>query len=106
HAVPVLTAQELIAHFQAERTRKAAPGMARHEKIVRAFVWVGVTHQTAPRTNGFELLIAPRDQLVRIDLMAGVPDQAITAEVESQVQSKAQLHHAQIAGEMGRPDAE
>ena len=44
--------------------------------------------------------IAARDQLVRIDLMAGVPDQPVVAKVERQMQGQAQLDDAQIRGEV------
>ena len=38
--------------------------------------------------------------------MAGVPDQAVAAEVEGQVQGEAQLDDAEVAGEVGRADAQ
>ena len=45
--------------------------------------------------------IAAGDQLVRIDLMAGVPDQPVVAEVERLVQRQAELDDAQVRGEVG-----
>ena len=38
--------------------------------------------------------------------MAGVPDEPVAAEVEGQVQGQAQLDDAEVAGEVGRADAE
>ena len=38
--------------------------------------------------------------------MAGVPDEAVLGEVERQVQGQAQLDDAEVAGEVGRADAE
>ena len=46
------------------------------------------------------------DELVRIDLVAGVPDEAVLGEIERQVQGQAQLDDAKVAGEVRRPDAE
>ena len=48
-----------------------------------------------------KLRIAARDQLVRIDLMAGIPDQPIVPEIERLVQREAQLDHAQVRREVG-----
>ena len=80
--------------------------MAGHEQVVGAFVRIGIAHQPALGADGLELRVAARDQLVRIDLMAGVPDQAVLAEIEGQVQGQAQFDDAEVAGEMGRPNAQ
>ncbi len=53
-----------------------------------------------------ELLGASGDQLVGIDLVAGVPDQAVLAEVERHVQRQAKLDDAEVAGEVGRAAAD
>ena len=42
---------------------------------------------------------------MRINLVSGVPDEAVAAEVESQVQGEAQLDDAEVAGEVGGADA-
>ena len=49
-----------------------------------------------------ELVVAAGDELVRIDLVAGVPDQPVAAEIEGGVQGQRQLDDAQVGGEMGR----
>ena len=46
------------------------------------------------------------DQLVGIDLVAGVPDQAVLGEVERQVQGQAELDDAEVAGEVRRAAAD
>ena len=50
-------------------------------------------------------VVAAGDELVRVDLVAGVPDEPVLAEVEGQVQGQAQLDDAEVAGEVGRADA-
>ena len=46
------------------------------------------------------------DQLVGVDLVAGVPDQAVAREVEGQVQGQAELDDAEVAGEVRRAAAD
>jgi hypothetical protein len=41
-----------------------------------------------------------------INLVPGVPDQAIAFEIERQMQRQAKFNNAEIAGKMGRPQAE
>jgi hypothetical protein len=43
---------------------------------------------------------------VRVNLVAGVPDEAVAGEVEGQVQGQAEFHDAEVAGEVGRTDAQ
>jgi hypothetical protein len=38
--------------------------------------------------------------------VSGVPDEAIGIEIEGQVQGQAEFDHAQVAGEVSRPDTE
>ncbi len=47
----------------------------------------------------------PVIKLMGVNLVPGVPDQAVLGEIETQVQSETQLYHAKIAGEVGGPDA-
>ena len=96
----------IIADFQAQRTRDAATGVTRHEQVVFAFVRIGVAHQAALGADRLELLEPAGQHFVRINLVSRVPDQAIAAEVEIQAQRDGQLDHAEIAGEMGRTDAQ
>ena len=79
--------------------------MPGHEQVEGAFGRVGVAHQTPFGPDRVQHGGAAGDQLVGIDLMAGVPDQAVLGEVEGQVQGQAELDHAEVAGEVGRPPA-
>ena len=92
--------------FRPSAGETRAAGVARHEQIVIAFVRIGVAHQAALGADGAERLESAGDQLVRINLMAGVPDQAVLGEIESQVQGEAQLDDAEVAGEVGGADAQ
>ncbi len=94
--------QQVVAALQAQHGRDAAAGVAGHEQVVVAFVRVGVAHQAPLGAHRAELVVAAGDQLVRIDLVAGVPDQPVAAEVERGVQRQAKLDHAQVRGEVGR----
>ncbi len=103
-AVPLfLGPQQVVRATHAQDATRGAAGVARKEKVVFAFRRVGIPHQSATDADRLEILVASGNQLVRIDLMAGVPDQAIAAEVEGGVQGQGELDHAQIGGEVGRP---
>ena len=92
-------------HLQAQGRGHAAAGVAGHEQVVVAFGRIGVAHQAALGPHRVELVVAAGDHLVGVDLVAGVPDQAVAAEIEGGVQGQGQLDHAQVRGEMGRPRA-
>src|SRR5439155_23941842 len=79
---------------------------AGHERVEGVLVRVGIAHQAAAGADALEAVVTAGNQLVRIDLMARVPDEAVAAEVEGQVQGEAQLDDAEIAGEVSRTDAE
>jgi len=106
HAVPVAVTQQLVADLEAQGARQAAAGVAGHEQVVGALVRVGVAHEAAARADGLELRVAAGDQFVRVDLVPGVPDEPVLAEIEGQVQGQAQLDDAEVAGEVGRADAQ
>ncbi len=80
---------QIVPAFQTQCRRHARPGVARHEQVVFALGWVGVAHQAPLGANGRELLVASSNQLVGINLVTGVPDQAVIAEIESRVQRQA-----------------
>ena len=93
----------LIGAAHAQGATRGTTGMAREEEVVGAFGRVGISHQAATDAHGMEFLVASGNQLVRIDLMTGVPDQPVAAEVESRVQGQGELDHTEVGGEMGRP---
>ncbi len=48
-------------------------------------------------------MVTAGDELVRINLVAGVPDETVGAEVKDAVQSEAELDDAEVRCEVGRP---
>jgi hypothetical protein len=80
--------------------------VAGHEQVEWAFLGIGIAHEAAARADRIKTLETAGDELVGINLMAGVPNQAVFSEIERQVQGKAQLNDAEVAGEMRGPDAE
>ncbi len=99
----VVRPEQVVAALHAHGRADAAPGMAGEEQVIGAFGRVGIAHQAALGPHRVERLVAAGHQLVRIDLVAGIPDQAVAAEIEGGVQGQGQLDHAQVRGEMGRP---
>ena len=72
-----LRPQQIVAALHAQGGADAASGVAGHEQVVFAFGRVGIAHQPALGPHRVELLVAAGEHLVRVDLMAGVPDQAV-----------------------------
>ncbi len=80
--------------------------MPRHEQVKFAFMRIRVTHQAAARTDRAEFLESAGDELVRINLVARVPDEAIALKVVGEMQSKAKFYDAEVAGKVGWAKAE
>ncbi len=97
----VVGAGQRIAARQSDCGRHTRAGVARDEQVVVALFGVGVAHQAALGADRVELREAAGEQLVRINLMPGVPDQPIVQEVERLMQGQAELDHAKVRCEMG-----
>src|SRR5262245_31247946 len=80
--------------------------MTGHEQVIFALVRVRITHESAASADRSKLLVPSGDQLVRINLVARVPDQPIATEVKNEVQCDDQFNYAEVAGEVGRPNAQ
>ena len=91
----------VVADLQAQHGREARAGVAGHEQVVIAFLRVGVAHQPATLSHRLEFRKPAGQQLVRIDLVPGVPDQPVATKVIDQVQGDGEFHDAEVAGEMG-----
>ena len=76
--------------------------MPRYEQVIIAFRRIRVAHKTTATTYAGKLIESAGDEFVRIDLVAGIPDQAVLREIECQVQRNAELNDTQVAGEMSR----
>ena len=102
HRAAVAAAAQVVTAGQSEGSRHAGAGVTGHEQVVGALVGVWVAHQAALGPDRADAAEAAGDQLVRIDLVAGVPDQPVATEVEDLVQRQAELHDSQIGGKVGR----
>ena len=92
---------QLVAARQPDCRRNARAGVARHEEVVFALLGIGVAHQAALGPHRMELRIATGEQLVRIDLVAGIPDQPVVEEIKRLMQREAELDDTQVRREMG-----
>ena len=98
----VFFTEQIVPALETQDGRDTAAGVASHEQVVEALGRVGVTHQSVFGSHGAELGIASRDQLVRIDLVAGIPNQAVPAKVKGGMQCDAQFDHAEVRREVRR----
>ena len=69
--------------------------MGRAERIVRALRPLGEAGKSAALAQGADAAPPPGQDLVRIDLMADVPDHDVARGVEHVVQRHGQFDHAQ-----------
>ena len=88
------------------RARKAQGGGNRRggmpglKAVVYAFTPAGKARQAAVGAQRVKGLIAPRNQLVRIGLMADIEKDFVLWRIEHTVQRQRNLHHAQVGGQM------
>ena len=74
--------------------------MRRAERIVFALAALGKAAEAAALAQGADAVPPAGDDLVRIGLMADVPDQPVLRRVEDVVQRDRQLDHAEARPEM------
>ena len=77
--------------------------MAGHKEVVIALLGIGVAHQSALGSDRAKTGKAAGNELMRINLVAGVPDEAVVAKVKDAVQRDAKFHHSKIRCEVRRP---
>ena len=78
--------------------------MRRAEGVVDALRALGETGQTAPLAQGAHARAPAGQDLVRIGLMADVPDQLVARRVEHVMQRDRELDHAQAGAQMAARD--
>ena len=100
--MPVSFVLQVVTASKTQCRRDAASRVPGHEEVVITFVGIWVAHQATLRPNGGKIVEASRDQLVRIDLMPGVPDHAVPAEVVNTVERQGQFDDAQVGRKVGR----
>jgi hypothetical protein len=82
-----------VAHSQAHRHRCRHAGVGAGEQVVLALPRRRITAQSPLGPQSVEAVGPPGEQLVGVDLMADVPDEAVAREVENVMQGDGQLHH-------------
>ena len=100
----VLAAGEVARHGHAERRRDRGRGMRRAERVVFALGALGEAGQAVAHAQRADAVAAAGEDLVRIGLMADVPDQAVLGRVEHVVQGDGQLDDAQAGAQMAAGD--
>ena len=97
----VLVALTLVtrgAHPEGGRERRAR--MACAEAVVLGLRAEREAVQAVGLADGVEAVLAAREQLVDIDLMAHIPDEFVLRRAEDAVQCDGEFHHAEVRAEM------
>ena len=96
----VLLAVEIAGDRHAERGGDRGRGMRRAERIVFALGALGEAGQAAALAQRADAVAAAGENLVRIGLMADVPDQPVGRRVEHVMQRHRQLDDAEAGAEV------
>ncbi|MNS64699.1 hypothetical protein D3C72_978350 [compost metagenome] len=102
----VLLALGVAGGGEAKRRRNRGRGVGRAEGVVFALGPLGEARQAAALTQGADAVATPGQDLVRIALMADVPDQDVLGRLEHMVQGHGQLDHAQRRAEVASGDGD
>jgi hypothetical protein len=100
----VLAAGEIARHRHAEPGGNGGRAVRRAERVVFAFDPAREPAEAAALAQAQHALAPPRQHLVRIGLVAHVPDQPVARRVEHVVQRCGQLHHAEAGAQMTAGD--
>ena len=93
-------ARQIAGHGHAEAGRDRGRGVAGAERVVFALGALGKARQAAFLPDGAHRLAAAGEELVRIGLMADVPDQPVVRGVEDVVQGDGELDDAEAGAQM------
>ena len=74
------------------------------ERVVFALGALGEAGEAAAHAQGADAVAPPGEDLVRIGLMADVPDDAVARRIEQIMQRDGQLDHAEAGAEMAAGD--
>ena len=96
----VLLAGEIARHRHAEAGRDRGRGVRRAERVVFALGALGEAGQAAALAQGADAVAPAGQDLVRIGLVADIPDQPVARRVEDLMQRDGQLDHAEPGAEM------
>ena len=99
-----LLALEVARHRHAERRRDRGRAVRRAERVVFALRPLGEPGQPAALADRADAVAPAGQDLVRIGLMADIPDQPVVRRVEDIVQRHGQLDDAEPGAEMAAGD--
>jgi hypothetical protein len=99
-----LAAGEIARHRHAERRRNRRGRVRGPERVEFALGALGEAGQTVALAQGADAVAPAGDDLVRIGLVADVPDQAVLGGIEQVMQGDGQFHHAQSGAQMAAGD--
>ncbi len=97
-------AGELVGHREAQRRRDRGRAVGGAERIVFALAPLGEAGQAAALAQGADAVAPAGQDLVRIGLVADVPDQPVVGRVEHIMERDGQLDHAEPRAEMAAGD--
>ena len=95
-----LPAQVLVGDRAAERGGQPGPDVAEVEGVGLALGLPGETREAAELADRVESVLAARQDLVGVGLVAAVPDDQVLEDVEDVVQGEGQVDHAEVAPEV------
>ena len=96
----VVVAALVAGGREAQRRRDRGGRVRRAERVVFAFRTLGEARQAAALAQGADALAPAGEDLVRIGLVADVPDDDVARRVEHVVQRHGQLDHAQARAQV------
>jgi hypothetical protein len=96
----VVLALGVARRAEAERRRDRGGRVGRAEGVVDALGPLGEARQPAALAQGLDAVAAAGEDLVRIGLVADVPDDDVLGRLEHVVQGHGQLDHAQARAQM------
>ena len=100
----LLLAVEIARHRHAERGGDRGRGVRGAERIVFALGALGEAGQAAALAQRADAVAAAGENLVRIGLMADVPDQPVVGRIEDIMQRNGELDHAEPGAEVTAGD--
>ena len=98
-ALPGLPVQ-LVGNGKAEARRNRGGAVRRAERVIFAFAALGEAGQAAALPQGADPVAPAGDDLVRIGLVADIPDQPVFGRVEDIVDRHGQFDHAKARTQM------
>ena len=101
--LPVLALQA-ARHRHSQPGRDRGRGMSGAERVVLALGTTREAGQAAALANGANAVAPAGEDLVRIGLMADIPDQPVARRVEHRMEGNRQLDHAERGAEVAAGD--